>query len=273
MRPIWKGSIGFGLVVIPVKLYAATEKKDPKFRYVHSTCGSPIKYRKWCPKCDREVTMDEIEWGFEVAEGRFVVLSAEEYERASEAAAPRHISISDFVSAAEVDPVYFDRPYFVEPADGAERAYQLLRLALAELGKVAIARFAVRRRETLAVLRDYHNKVLLLHTMLWPDEVRSCSSIVAGSEMEPQVKELEMAKALVNMMAGTFDPGAYQDARREYLLDLIRQKAEADEVKEARTEETRVIDLLEALQKSVAIAARTRQLPGGGEGGRTAVGV
>ncbi|MGB9867075.1 MAG: Ku protein [Bacillota bacterium] len=257
MRPIWKGSIGFGLVVIPVKLYSATEKKDPKLRYVHAECGTPIRYKKWCPTCDREVSAQEIQWGFEVEDGRFVLITREEYAREWEDT-PRRISITDFVDVSEVDPVYFDKPYFVEPADGAEKAYQLLRMAISDLGRVAVARFAARNRESLAVLRNYKQGVLLLQTMLWPDEVRSHQDIRAGTASDLSEKELEMAKALVNMMAGKFDPAAYKDARREYLWDLIRKKAEAHEVKQPVPEEAKVIDLLEALQKSVAIAASAR---------------
>lgn len=257
MRAIWKGSIGFGLVVIPVRLYAATEKKDPRFHYVHAACGTPIRYKKWCPSCNREVESDEIAWGYEVEKGQYVLLNREEYEFMPDSQT-RAIGISDFVDASEIDPVYFDKPYYLQPAEGAEKAYTLLRTVMERLGRVAVARFTVRTRESLAIIRAYRGNMLVLHTMLWPDEVRNPAELQPARGVQLDDREFEMAKALVDMMHQRFEPEAYRSGRRDYLLKLIQQKVAAREVETPRAEEGKVIDLIEALQQSMALASKAR---------------
>lgn len=257
VRPIWKGSISFGLVSIPVRLYAATGRKDPKFNYLHAECGTPVRYLKWCPHCGKEVPPQEIALGFEFEKDRYVLLEDEDLE-ALPAAATRNIAILDFVDMADIDPVFFDRAYYLEPADGAARPYALLRRAMLDSGKVGVARVAIRAKETLAAVRVY-GPALLMETMFWPDEVRDVSALELEARIEPDARELEMATTLIGMLSTDFDPSRYRSERRDRLFEMIRAKIEGREVAAPPPEPSKVVDLMEALKRSIAAA-------GGGRG-------
>lgn len=258
MRSMWKGSISFGLVTIPVKLYAATESKDVHFHLLHSDCHTPIQYRKWCPQCDREVAPEAIVRGYEYDRSRYVVVSDDELE-AIPVAAARTLDIVDFVRLEQIDPIYFEKAYFLEPGDGAAKAYALLRRAMEMTGRIAIARVVIRSREALAAIRLYGQDVLALETMRFPDEVRSPAGLV-GPEPSLRPQEIEMAANLVGSLTGDFAPAKFQNEYRQAVLDLIQAKVAGEEVVQAadRPAPGRVVDLMEALRASIRQAEAER---------------
>jgi len=263
VRALWKGAISFGLVNIPVRLYAATEKKDVKFNYLHSQCGTPVRYLKFCPTCNREITQEEIVYGHEYEKGRYVTIKDEDLESIP-AAQAKSVDIIDFVDLAEIDPIYFEKTYFLEPAEGGEKAYTLLRETMEESGKIGIAKVTIRTKESLACVRAYGDGVLVMETMFYPDEIRSAESI-AGVRGEWQVdrREVEMANLLVSSLTAQFDPEKYQSGYRQRIRELIEAKIAGQEVTLApRPEMGRVIDLMEALKRSVAAVQAERGVPG-----------
>ncbi|HHY11980.1 MAG TPA: Ku protein, partial [Firmicutes bacterium] len=181
MRPIWNGTLAFGLVVIPVKLYAATQRQTISFRLLHSACNSPVKYQKWCSACSVPLEPGDIVRGYEYEKGRYVVLTEEELDAVPGPDAHK-VEILDFVNLADVDPVLFEKSYFLEPREGAEKAYRLLLESMRQQGKVAVARVALRARETLAVVRTYQDRFIMLETMYWADEVRSGQELKVPEE-------------------------------------------------------------------------------------------
>ena len=260
MRPIWKGAISFGMVTIPVKLYTATETKDVRFRLLHKADHAPIEERRFCTADGKEVAWDDLVRGFEVSKGEFVVLDPEEIDAAKPESSTT-IEIGDFVEAEEIDPVYFEKSYFVEPTEIGAKPFSLLRKALEETDRVAVARVTIRTRERLAVLRAYEDTVVL-ETMFWPDEIRSTGTLdlPEGSEATVRAKELEMARSLVESLANKFDPESYTDAYRAALEELIRQRMRGEKRNaKRRRPEPKVIDLMEALKASVEEAKTDRR--------------
>lgn len=257
---MWKGSISFGLVTIPVKLYAATESRDLRFNLLHEACRTPVQYRKWCPHCDREVTSDEIVKGFEYERGRYVTVTEEEMQGIPVAAA-HTLEIVDFVRLEEIDPIYFDRTYYLEPGEGGARAYALLRRAMAETGRIAIARVVIRTRESLAAIRVFQGGVLALETMHFPEEIRSPAGLTAITEPELRPQEMEMAVNLISSLSGTFEPAKFENRYREALLALIEAKVAGEEVvqPEAPPDRGSVVDLMTALRASIQQAESARQ--------------
>lgn len=256
MRALWKGAIAFGLVNIPVRLYAATERKDPKFHYLHAACSTRVRYLKWCPTCGREVEPEELVRGYEYERGRYAIMREEELE-AIPAPNTRSVDIIDFVNLDEIDPVYYDRTYYLEPADGSQKAYGLLRRAMAESGRIALATVAIRERGTLATVRVLSHQVLAMETMFFPDEVRSPATLQGLDAIaEPDPRELAMARTLIESLHTPFEPGKYQNRYRERLMEVIR--AQVAEAAEAPPRAGRVIDLMEALKQSVALANTER---------------
>jgi DNA end-binding protein Ku len=252
MRPIWKGAISFGMVTIPVKLYTATEQKDVRFRLLHKDDNAPIEEKRFCTADGKEVAWDDLVRGFEVSKGEFVVLDPEEIEEAKPESSTT-IEIGDFVEASDIDPVYFEKSYFLEPTEIGAKPFSLLKRALDETDRVAIARVTLRTRERLAVLRTYEDTVVL-ETMFWPDEIRSTGALdlPEGSEAKVRPKELEMARSLVNNLAGRFEPESYTDAYRAALERLIEQRMRGEKRNaKRRRAEPKVIDLMEALKASV----------------------
>jgi DNA end-binding protein Ku len=259
MRPIWKGAISFGMVTIPVKLYSATESKDVRFRLLCKEHEAPIEEKRFCTEGGEEVAWDDLVRGFQVSKGEYVILGPEEIDAAKPESSTT-IDIGDFVEALEIDPVYFEKSYFLEPTDVGGKAFSLLRKALEETERVALARVTIRTRERLATVRAYDD-TLILETMFWPDEIRSTGALdlPEGDEAKVRAKELDMARSLVESLADRFKPEEYTDDYRTALEDLIQQKLRG-EVRNARRRkpEPKVVDLMEALRASVAEAKGAR---------------
>jgi DNA end-binding protein Ku len=253
MRTLWKGAISFGLVNIPVKMYTATENKEIHFRYLHAPCQTPIAYQKHCPRCGREVPPEEIVWGYEYEKGRYVILREEDFQRIP-GEASRTIDILDFVDLREIDPVYFEKSYYLEPNAGGEKAYALLKRAMRETGKIAIARVMIRTKSALACLRLY-DQVVMMETMFYPDEIRSPVGL-AGVAVDPHLheNEIKMAVNLVSNLSAPFTPAKYTDTYREQLLGVLQAKISHAEVATPAPAATggKVVDLMEALRASLA---------------------
>jgi DNA end-binding protein Ku len=255
-RAIWSGSISFGLLNVPVKLYSAVARRSIAMREIRESDSARIKHRRVAEGTDEEVPYEEIIKAFEITPGQYVPISKDEIS----ALAPektRAIEVKDFVDLEEIDPIYFDSPYYLGPAEGAERAYSLLAKAMQASGKVAIARFVFRNKEHLAAIRAT-NGVLTLTTMRFADEVVPAGELDdVVPEEAPTVakKEQEMAEQLIDSLSTEFDPSAYRDEYREQLMSLIERKAEGKEIVAAKAEEpqaTKAPDLMAALEESIA---------------------
>jgi DNA end-binding protein Ku len=252
MRAIWKGAISFGMVTIPVKLYTATEQKDVRLRMLCKEHSAPIQEKRVCTAKGEELAWDDLARGYEVSKGEFVVLETEELEAAKPDSSTT-IDIGDFVEATEIDPVYFEKSYFLEPTEVGVKPFSLLKRALEETERVALARVTIRTRERLATLRAFED-TLILETMFWPDEIRSTGGLdlPEGAEARVRAKELEMARSLVESLADRFRPESYTDAYRTALEDLIEQKMRGETKRAKRRKaEPKVIDLMDALKASV----------------------
>jgi DNA end-binding protein Ku len=252
MRAIWKGAIAFGMVTIPVKLYTATEQKDVRLRMLCKKHEAPIQEKRVCSEGGEELVWEELARGYEVKKDEFVVLETEEIDAAKPESSTA-IDIGDFVEAAEIDPVYFEKSYFLEPTEVGSKAFSLLKRALEETERVALARVTIRTRERLATVRAYDD-TLILETMFWPDEIRSTGALdlPEGKEATVRAKELQMARSLVETLADKFRPDSYTDAYREALEELIDQKMRGEtRAAKRRKPEPKVIDLMDALKASV----------------------
>lgn len=266
MRTLWKGAISFGLVNVPVKMYTATQKNEIRFHYLHERCKTPIKYERRCPACGVEVPQEEIVWGYEYQPGSYVVLREEDFDRLP-GEATKTIDILDFVDLAEIDPIFFDKSYYLEPNQGGEKAYALLKRAMLETGKIAIARVVIRAKETLCALRVAGN-ALVMATMFYPEEVRSAAGL-AGVAHEPALheNEIKMAASLVANLSSHFEPGKYTNRYREELVKLIEAKVAGREVYyPAEPEKGKVVDLMEALRASLEATKKEREPAGAGAG-------
>lgn len=258
MRSIWTGTISFGLVSVPVRMFTATESKELRFHFLHRTDLTPIGYDKVRKDTREHVEPDEIVRGFEIDKGRFVPLEDEDLDRL-DVELTRSIDICDFVSLDEIDPIYFRKAYYLLPQDGAEKPYLLLVRALEETAKVGIAKIVIRNKQHLACLRTWEDK-LLLETMYYADEVRRPE----GVDVEGRLRkaEVEMAKTLVENLSESFEPSKYDDTYRKELLDLLRAKAKGQELPEPSAEdEAEVVDLMAALRESVERTQRARKRP------------
>jgi DNA end-binding protein Ku len=264
MRSMWKGAISFGLVTIPVKLYTATEAKDVRFNLLHEACRSPVQYRKWCANCDREIASEEIVKGYEYDRGRYVIIGENDLETMPTAAG-RTVDIVDFVRLDQIDPIYFEKTYYLEPGEGGAKAYALLRRAMEQTGRIAIARVVIRSKESLAALRVYQNGVLAMETMHFPDEIRSTAGLTGIVEPELRPSEMEMAVNLVGSLSGDFHPEKFQNEYRQELLTMIHAKIAGEEVVAVSPapERGQVVDLMEALRASIRLAEEAREQEGG----------
>ncbi|MGE7759878.1 Ku protein [Peribacillus sp. NPDC097895] len=254
MHTMWKGSISFGLVNIPIKLHAATEDKDISLRTLHKECNSPIKYEKVCPVCQKEVGKDDIVRAYEYTKGKFVVLEDSEMEQLKKQNEEKAVEIVDFVKIEEIDPIYFNRSYYMSPNDGGIKAYSLLRQALKESKKVGLAKIIIRSKEQMAVIRVVDN-TLVMETIHYPDEVRSTADVPNIPATDSIVeKEIETAVLLIDQLTSTFDPTKYTDDYRTALLELIESKKTGQKTITTKTKEpvsSNVTDLMEALQASI----------------------
>jgi DNA end-binding protein Ku len=261
MRAMWKGSVSFGLVTIPIQLYAATENKNVSLHQVHEADGARIQYKRFCSEEGKEVPYAEIAKGFELEDGRMVILTSADLADLP-LSSSRTIDVLEFVDLEAIDPIYFDRSYYVEPQKAAVKPYVLLRDALHKSGHVAVAKVALRQREALAVLR-VHADVIVLTTMLWPDEVRT-PEFAFLHEDAPQVRpqELTMAGSLIDSLTEpVFEPDKYQDSYRAALDAVIAAKIDGKQDKAApkAKQSGGVPDLIDVLQASVDAAKRTRE--------------
>lgn len=262
MRSIWKGAISFGLVTIPVKLYSATEQRDVAFHQVHRTDGGRIRYRRVCSIDGQEVEYADIAKGFELPTGEMVVLTDEDLERLP-LSTSRRIDVLQFSPAEQIDPILFNKSYYLEPEAAASKPYVLLRDALEASGRVAIVKVALRQRESLAVLR-VRDGVFVMETMLWPDEVRQADFSFLNEKIDVRAQELQMAHSLIDTMTADFDPSQYHDAYREALEQIIEAKVAGKEVvqPERAPEEGPAVDLMAALRASVEAAKKSRAAGG-----------
>jgi DNA end-binding protein Ku len=255
-RAIWSGSISFGLLNVPVKLYSAVSKKNVSFRELRASDGSRVRHKRVAEADGEEVPYEEIVKGYEVAPDQFITITREELEEL-DPKKTRAIEIEDFVDLDEIDPIYFDHPYYLGPDKGAEKAYKLLVEAMEDSRKVAVARFVLRNRESLAALRPMDG-VLTMATMRFADEVVSPGEIVDSIEVgdgKPAKRELDMAKTLIDSLSSDFEADKYRDEYREELLSLLERKAKGEEVVSATTEApkpTKAPDLMAALEESLA---------------------
>jgi DNA end-binding protein Ku len=266
-RALWSGAISFGLVNIPVKLYRATASSSAKgvsFHQIHSKCGTRLQHRRWCPKEDVEVPWDEVAKGYEVSKGRYVILREEDLDQLLPEDNYAAISIDAFVSLSEVDPIYFDRAYYVAP-DGPPRAYGILHHVLEEAGRVAVARVRLRTRSHLAMVR-VQGKHLLLSTLFFADEIVDPAKVTTLEEKEPKLdkRQVEVARQLVDSMTTEWRPEQYQDDYTKKVEQVIEARLSEGAVSESLAPEEKraqVVDLLAALKKSVEERGRR---PGAG---------
>jgi DNA end-binding protein Ku len=266
MRTIWNGSLSFGLVNIPVGLALATTPKarqsDVSFRTLHAECKTPIRQKRWCPTHEREVGPDEIVKGWEVAKGEFVVVEDADLEAIQQADDSRAIDITAFVPIEQVDPVYFDRTYYLAPASAAaaRRPYVLLLEALKDSGTAAIGRFVLRGSETFCLIRA-RGEALALETLFLHEDVRSQAEIEeAVDETEVRDAELGLARQVIDALAGDFEPESLQSQYRRDLRAMLEAKLAGEEIsKPEPVAETPVVDLMEALKRSVAAAGKKSQ--------------
>jgi DNA end-binding protein Ku len=260
MRAIWKGAVSFGLVSVPVKLYAATESHDISFRQVHAKDGGRIKYQRVCSIDGEEVAYADIAKGYETDAGQMVVLDDDDFADLP-ASSSREITVEKFVPSQQIDPMWLEKSYYLEPDKTAAKPYALLREALKEADRVAVVTVSIRTRMTTAVLR-VRDDVIVMQTMLWPDEVRKPDFAgLDATEHAAKPQELKMAKLLVETLAGDYDPDEFEDDYATAVEALVAAKLEGGEVKapaEPKKSSGEVVDLLAALQRSVDAAKSSR---------------
>ena len=264
-RAIWSGAISFGLVNIPVKLYSAVSRKTVRFHQIDAESGQRIRQQRVNPESGDEIPYEQIVKGYEISPDRYVTITPEELE-ALEPQKTRTIDIEQFVDLEQIDPIYYDHPYYLAPDKGAGKAYKLLLDAMKEADKVAIARVVIRSKESLVALRSIDGAITI-ETMLFPDEVVSPDSIEELASVDGDVKttkrELDMAKQLIESLSGDFDPSQYHDEYRERVLELIEKKAagETITIEAPEPERKEVPDLMAALEASIAASKSPPKKP------------
>jgi len=248
-RAIWRGTISFGMVSIPVNLYTATESHDVHFHLLHERDGVRLKNVRWCPKDEKAVPWDDVVRGFKHTKGRYVPITDEDLEHLP-VKTVHTVDISDFVKLEEVDPIYFDKAYYLAPQEAGVKAFALLRQALEQTGRAAVAKVAIRDKENLCLVRPYQD-VLTMETMLYANEIRSTQEIVVdGAEVSP--KGLQMAVSLIENLSDSFDPQRYHDEYQAALKQLVDAKVEGTPLPAPPSEQgEKVVDLMEALRASV----------------------
>lgn len=254
-RPLWRGAISFGMVSIPIKLYTATEEKDVRFHMLHKEDMSRIRQKRFCAEEDIELQPDEIVRGYEISPDNYVIIEDGDFEKVP-VNSTHTIAITDFVSLENIDPILYQKTYYLEPEDIGMKPFALLMAALKETGRIAIAKVTLRQKEQLCSLRIYEN-TLALETLYYSDEVRSTGELsVPGADVEVSDRELTMAKSLVDMLTSDFNFEQYQDNYREALLETIRKKADGQTIEMPARVPPKITDLTEALRASVEAARR-----------------
>jgi DNA end-binding protein Ku len=253
VRSIWRGAVSFGLVSIGVKLYSATEDHDIRFHQVHKTDGGRVKYKRVCSVDGEEVEYGDIAKGYELPDGQLVVLTDADLDEMP-LGTKHEIEVLQFVEQEQIDPIHFEKTYYLEPDGVATRPYVLLRTALENAGQVAITKIAIRQRESLAAIR-VRDGILVLHTMRWPDEIRRPDFGFLDEDVPVRPQELQMAESLISTMAGDFDPGAFTDEYQAAMTALLEAKQSGGEVQPvpetADADGGAVVDLMSALRRSV----------------------
>ena len=255
-RSLWKGAVSFGLVTIPIKLYTATDEKDVSFNMLHRKDGARIKLQRYCSEEEVAVENSEIVKGYELSPDNYVIMEDEDFEKVP-VDTTRAIEITDFVPLDQIDPIYFQKTYYLEPDKVGAKPFALLREVLKESKLVALAKVTLRQKEQLCTLRVYGDAIAM-ETMFYPDELRNASDLELPGEIDLGEKEMMMSKSLVDMLTGDFEPEKYHDNYREALIELIERKAEGQEITRPAPAAGKVTDLMEALRASVE-AARTRR--------------
>jgi len=257
MQAIWKGTISFGMVTIPIKVYSATEERDISFRQVHIADSGRIRYKRYCEICGNEIPYSDIGKGYEMPDGRMVVLTSEDFAELPLPTA-KSIEVLEFVPIDEVDPLFFAKAYYLATDGAVAKSYVLFRDALANTDQCAVVKVALRTRESLALLRE-KDGVLILQTMLWPDEVRDASFAVPD-DVDIKKQEVAMAESYISTLSTDFDPGRYSSDYREALEALVEAKSEGVEMPEVEEQEpgAQVVDLVAALRASVEAAKKRR---------------
>ncbi len=256
-RSIWNGVISFGMVSIPVKLYTATEDKDISFNLLHKECGSKLKQLRWCPVHERAVEWSEIARGYEYEKGEYVVMDDSDFEKLP-LPSKHTVELSAFVDASQIDPIYYQRTYYLEPEEKGVKPYALLMKALKDKKLTGVAKIAIRNKEQLAAVRPMDG-TLVLETLYYPDEIREVPTEITSTKVSD--KELKMAEALIDLLKDDFKPEEYKDEYRDALQKLIEAKLEGQEItapKAARP--AKITDLMTALKASVE-AAKKGQKP------------
>jgi DNA end-binding protein Ku len=254
-RAIWKGSISFGLVNIPIALYPATRREELKFRLLRKSDLSPVNYKRVAEKDGKEVPWDQIVKGYEYEKGKYVVLKEEDFERV-DLEATQTVDIQDFVDQEEIDPMYFYKPYYLEPQKGGDKAYALLRGALKDSNKVGIAKVVIKTRQYLAGVKPEEDGALLLELMHFADELADPDKLHLPKKIEVGKREMTMARSLIDSMSAKWDPEKYKDDYKKALMEVIEEKVEAggkeiEEKPKKAPKPTKVIDLVSVLQKSL----------------------
>lgn len=254
MRTMWKGAISFGLVHIPIKLYPATSRQNIKFNYLHNECRTPVKYEKYCPVCKTKVEHADIVKGYEYEDGKYVVITDEDLENLP-VETNKTISIINFVDLKEIDPVFFDKSYYLAPNEGGQKAFELLKQSMKNTKKAAISKVVIRSRETLSAVR-VSNENIIMETMFYADEIRSAKGI---SELDYNVEihdnELKMAVNLIENLSEKFQPKNYENNYRQALMDVIQKKIAGEQIEiPQKPQEGNVVDLMEALKASIEAA-------------------
>ena len=266
-RAIWSGAISFGLVNVPVKLYSAVSRKTVRFHQLHEETGVRIQQKRVDPSTGDEVAYENIVKGYELSPERYVVITPEELE-SLDPAKTRSIDITDFVALDQIDPIFVDHPYYLAPPQGGEKAYELLRRAMEDAGKVGIGRVVIRSKESLVAIRP-SGDALTMETMLFPDEVVDPDGLdELPVEAKATKRELEMAQQLIDTLSGDFEPGKYKDDYRERVLELIERKAQGEEiaVQPAAEPPAKVPDLMAALEASIKAVKDRGEADGNGGG-------
>jgi DNA end-binding protein Ku len=269
-RAVGSGAISFGLVSIPVKLYTAASSEAPSFNLLHAKCGNRIRQQRFCPVCNEVVERDDLVKGYEFAKDQYVKISDDEL-KALEGEASKAIEISEFVPLSTVDPIYFEKTYYLGPDKGGDKPYRLLAEVMSQAGKVALAKFVMRGKENLVLIRSSQNG-LMLHTMYFSDEVRDFNEIEKGETAKISSAETNLAMRLIDELSNDqFKPEAYEDEYRQRVLDLVNTKSEGKEITivEPGVKRAQVIDLMDALKESLgrkqprekkpAVQAKTRE--------------
>jgi DNA end-binding protein Ku len=265
MQAIWRGAINFGLISIPVRLFSATEEKSVRFNLLHKEDGGRRKANWTCSVCEKTLTQDELVRGYEYEKGVYVEFSDEELQNIQEMVPTSHtVEVVHFSPAEEIDPIYYLRSYYLAPDDLGVKAYALLRKALKEADRVALAKVAIRDKERLATLRVRDN-VLVLETMYWPDEIREARFAEIEKDTPVSEGDMKTARLLIDNLTEDFDPSAYTDVYRDKLLEAVEQKLAGNEIvaPEAPEAAPAVVDLTEALKRSLEeVKARGRRASG-----------